>query len=71
MQQCKLFSAPSNIYGCPEENWETIQETIDLICEIKPLSVIFYILDIFPGTRLYSEFKEKFNVTDDTNQCIK
>lgn len=53
------------IYGCPEESWETIQETIDLICEIKPLSTIFYILDIFPGTRLYSEFKRRLNVTDD------
>ncbi len=39
------------IYGCPGENRDTIQETIDLIHEIKPLSVIFYILDIFPGAR--------------------
>jgi len=53
------------IYGCPEESLESIQETIDLIREIKPLSTIFYILDIFPGTTLYEEYKEKFNVTDD------
>ena len=53
------------IYGCPEESLETIQETIDLIREIKPLSTIFYILDIFPGTTLYEEYKKKFNVTDD------
>jgi len=53
------------IYGCPGETWETIQETIELIREIKPLSIIFYILDIFPGTRLYSDFKKKFKVTDD------
>lgn len=53
------------IYGSPEESWETIQETLDLICKIKPLSTIFYILDIFPGTALYTEFKKKFNVTDD------
>jgi len=53
------------IYGCPEESLESIQDTIDLIREIKPLSTIFYILDIFPGTTLYEEYKKKFNVTDD------
>lgn len=53
------------IYGCPGENWGTVQETIDLIHEIKPLSIIFYILDIFPGTELYSDFRKEFKVTDD------
>ncbi len=53
------------IYGSPGENWETIQETIDLINDIKPLSVIFYILDIFPGTKLYDDYKKNQQVTDD------
>ncbi len=53
------------IYGCPEETMETIGETIELIHRIKPLSTIFYILDIFPGTTLYEEYKRKFKVTDD------
>ena len=53
------------IYGCPGESWETIQETLELINEIKPLSTIFYILDIFPGTALYSDFKRRCRVTDD------
>jgi radical SAM superfamily enzyme YgiQ (UPF0313 family) len=53
------------IYGSPGENRETIQETIDLIHEIKPLSIIFYILDIFPGTALYSDFLKKSGLTDD------
>jgi len=53
------------IYGCPGESWETIQETIDLIQEIKPLSVIFYILDIFPGTALYSDFVRQTGATED------
>ncbi len=53
------------IYGCPGESWETIQETIDLIHEIKPLSIIFYILDIFPGTALYADFLEQSGLTDD------
>ncbi len=47
------------IYGCPVESWETVQETIDLIEDIKPLSIIFYILDIFPGTALYEDFKRR------------
>jgi len=53
------------IYGSPGENRDTIQETMDLIHDIKPLSIIFYILDIFPGTALYSDFRKKFKVTDD------
>ena len=53
------------IYGCPEESWQTIQETIDLIDRIKPLSTVFYILDIFPGTRLYEDFKDRLKHTDD------
>ena len=53
------------IYGCPGESWQTIQETIDLIDDIKPLGTIFYILDIFPGTQLYEDFKQRAKVTDD------
>jgi radical SAM superfamily enzyme YgiQ (UPF0313 family) len=51
--------------GCPGETFETIQETIDLMNRIKPLSVIFYILALFPGTALYSEFQKKFHIHDD------
>jgi anaerobic magnesium-protoporphyrin IX monomethyl ester cyclase len=53
------------IFGSPGETRETIQESIDLINEIKPLVVIFHVLVLFPGTALYSEFKKKFNLTDD------
>ena len=53
------------IYGCPGETWETIQESIDLMLQIRPLSAIFYILDIFPGTALYDEFCKRFGITDD------
>jgi anaerobic magnesium-protoporphyrin IX monomethyl ester cyclase len=53
------------IYGSPGESWKTIQETIDLIHEIKPLSTIFYILDIFPGTALYEDFLLKTKLSDD------
>ena len=53
------------IYGSPGETKKTIQETLKLIFEIKPLSAIFYILDIFPGTALYEEFKKRTGATDD------
>lgn len=53
------------IYGSPGESWETIQGTIDLIHEIKPLSTIFYILDVFPGTALYEDFQQRTKLGDD------
>jgi radical SAM superfamily enzyme YgiQ (UPF0313 family) len=53
------------IYGCPGESRETIAASLELIQRIKPLGVIFYILDIFPGTALYEDFKRKMKLTDD------
>jgi radical SAM superfamily enzyme YgiQ (UPF0313 family) len=53
------------IYGCPQESWDTVRQTIDLMNEIKPLSTIFYILDIFPGTELYEDYKKRADVSDD------
>lgn len=53
------------IYGAPGESRETIQETIQLMRHIKPLGAIFYILDMFPGTKLYEDFKKREKVSDD------
>jgi radical SAM superfamily enzyme YgiQ (UPF0313 family) len=53
------------IYGSPGESEETIQASIDLIRAIKPLSIITYILDIFPGTRIYQELLEQGCITED------
>jgi len=53
------------IYGAPGETWKTVQETMDLMDDIKPLSAIFYILDVFPGTELYSELAKRLGVTED------
>ena len=53
------------IYGSPGENTATIKASLDLIKKIKPLSAIFYILDIFPGTALYDQFLEKTKADDD------
>ncbi len=53
------------IYGCPGETAETIGETIELMKRIKPLSAIFYILDLFPGTALFEGIKRQLGLTDD------
>ncbi|MCK4390578.1 MAG: radical SAM protein [Desulfobacterales bacterium] len=60
-----ILSRAYFIYGSPEESWETIQDTIDLINQIKPLICVLYILEIYPGTRLYSDLQKKFSVTDE------
>ena len=53
------------IYGNPGETQKTIEQTIRLINKIKPLSAIFYILDIFPGTKLYEDFKKRTKADDE------
>ncbi len=53
------------IYGSPGENDDTIQASLDLIEEIKPLSIVFYILTLFPGTALYRDYLEASDRTDD------
>ena len=53
------------IYGSPGETKKTIQESINLINEIKPLVIIFHVLVLFPGTALYWNFKKKFNLSDE------
>jgi radical SAM superfamily enzyme YgiQ (UPF0313 family) len=53
------------IYGSPGETWETVEETVALLHEIKPLAAIFYILDLFPGTELYEQIKSSGKITDD------
>ena len=53
------------IYACPGENEQTIAASAGLIREIKPLSAIFYILHLFPGTAMYEEAKKK-RYLDDT-----
>jgi len=53
------------IYGSPGETSETIQASLDLIARIKPLAAIFYILDIYPGTRLYQDYRQRTGKTDE------
>jgi radical SAM superfamily enzyme YgiQ (UPF0313 family) len=60
-----MLSRAYFIYGCPGETKDTIQASIDLIRRIKPLSIIFYILDLFPGTVLYEVYKQATGTSDD------
>ncbi len=53
------------IYGSPGENRSTIKASIDLMKQIRPLSSVFYILDLFPGTALYDDFKKRCRVPDE------
>ncbi|MCP3875166.1 MAG: radical SAM protein [Desulfobacteraceae bacterium] len=53
------------IYGSPGETDHTIQESIALLKKINPLSIIFYMLVVFPGTHLYQSAKNKGMVSDD------
>jgi anaerobic magnesium-protoporphyrin IX monomethyl ester cyclase len=53
------------IYGAPGESEQTIAESLALLRRIRPLAAIFYILDLFPGTQLYEDYKQRAGVTDD------
>ena len=53
------------IYGAPGECDRTIDESLALIRRIRPLSAIFYILDLFPGTALYEDYKRRTGASDD------
>jgi radical SAM superfamily enzyme YgiQ (UPF0313 family) len=47
------------IYGSPGETDATIQESIDLMIRLGPLSTVFYMLVTFPGTALYNRAVQK------------
>jgi radical SAM superfamily enzyme YgiQ (UPF0313 family) len=53
------------IYGSPGETSKTVKESIELIHDIKPLSAIFYMLVIFPGTHLYQNALNRNLVSND------
>ena len=52
------------IYGSPGETRATIRESVDLIQALRPLSAVFYMLMIFPGTRLYQRAVDRGRVSD-------
>lgn len=52
------------IYGSPGEDAHSIQASLELMERIRPLSAVFYILDLFPGTALYEDWKASQHLTD-------
>jgi radical SAM superfamily enzyme YgiQ (UPF0313 family) len=63
--RCGIMARAYFIYGCPGESDRTVAKTVELIERIRPLSAIFYILDLFPGTALYEEYKQREGITDE------
>lgn len=53
------------IYGSPGETDETIDQSIDLLKKLRPLSTVFYMLVVFPGTHLYTGARNKGLVSDE------
>ncbi|MCG8688866.1 MAG: radical SAM protein [Desulfobacterales bacterium] len=47
------------IYGSPGETDDTIQDSVELMERLAPLSTVFYMLVTFPGTRLYKRAIDK------------
>lgn len=52
------------IYGSPGETAATIEESLDLIMDIRPLGSIFYMLVLFPGTGLYENLVNQGKLVD-------
>lgn len=59
------------IVGLPGETWDTIEDTRQLISEIKPEILQISIATPFPGTEFYSwAKKEKYLVYDDPSEYL-
>lgn len=53
------------MYGCPGDSEAVMEQNRRLMDELKPLAAIFYLLTLFPGTRLYDEWKERTGGADE------
>ena len=51
------------IYGSPGETKKSIEQSVGLIQKMKPLSMVSYILVIFPGTALYDASVKKGRIS--------
>ena len=52
------------IYGAAGETEETIEESCELMLRIRPLSAIFHVLTVFPGTSFYRRLVKENRITD-------
>ncbi len=53
------------IYGNPDENDATVEESAALIRDLRPLITLFHVLSVFPGTSLWDECKKRFGLTEE------
>ncbi len=53
------------IYGSPGETQATVEESLGLMEKLAPLSIVSYMLVLFPGTHLYARARRKKLVDDD------
>jgi len=63
--RCGIMARAYFIYGAPAECDQTIDESLALLRRIRPLAAVFYILDLFPGTALYEDYKRRTGAGDD------
>ncbi len=52
------------IYGCPGADEESLAEDIELLNRVGPLVALFHVLQVFPGTALYEQAREKFGLDE-------
>ncbi len=53
------------IYGSPGETDGTIDQSIELMKQLNALSMVSYMLVLFPGTHLYTRARDKGQVADE------
>ena len=45
--------------GFPDDNWDTIETTAELLKEIEPDAINVFIMTVYPGTEMYEEAKAR------------
>lgn len=61
VEMCEEFGVPthfSNIIGFPNQRPKDIQDHVEMLREIGPKAVSFYILTPIPGTEQYDEYRQ-------------
>ncbi len=64
VKSCGILPRAYFIYGSPGETCATIEESAALMERLGPLSTVFYMLVVFPGTRLYTRARDNGWVDD-------
>ena len=55
VQQADIYVGANYIFGLPEDNLSTMQETLDLACEINAENSNFYSTMFYPGSQLFTD----------------